>query len=170
MTFKKKRKPMSEEQRAAAAERLRLAREKKMKDNPPQYKSIHPSVLERDEDDNLNMKNVRAWIKVQKDMLTAERQNVRNGIKGSIAKVEQIRGYIVSMENYLRTGTWTDMFWGEYQQNPVTPVCITMAYYDCGLPKRNVGTFYRDIARVWTENDDIPYREEVKKEMKKYGR
>ena len=170
MTFKKKRKPMSEEQRAAAAERLRLAREKKMKDTPPQYKSIHPSVLERDEDDNLNMKNVRAWIKVQKDMLTAERQNVRNGIKGSIAKVEQIRGYIVSMENYLRTGTWTDMFWGEYQQNPVTPVCITMAYYDCGLPKRTVGTFYKDIARVWTENDDIPYREEVKKEMKKYGR
>ena len=32
---RKKRKPMSPEQRAAAAERLAKAREKRMKENPP---------------------------------------------------------------------------------------------------------------------------------------
>ena len=39
--IRKKRKPMSAEQREAAAERLKLAREKRMKNNPPTYKNIH---------------------------------------------------------------------------------------------------------------------------------
>ena len=38
---RKRRKPMTEEQKKAAGERLALAREKRLKENPPQYKSIH---------------------------------------------------------------------------------------------------------------------------------
>ena len=46
--IRKPRKPMTAEQKAAAAERLRIAREKRMKENPPQYKNIHPDVLALD--------------------------------------------------------------------------------------------------------------------------
>ena len=47
---RKRRKPMSEEQRAAAAERLAIARRKKVAKNPPKYKNVHPSVLAKPDD------------------------------------------------------------------------------------------------------------------------
>ena len=65
---RKKRKPMTAEQKQAAGERLAKAREKRLLENPPQYKSIHPSVVERGEDDPLNMKNIQIWIKSQKNL------------------------------------------------------------------------------------------------------
>ena len=39
--IRKKRKPMTAEQRAAAGERLAKARAKRQAANPPQYKYIH---------------------------------------------------------------------------------------------------------------------------------
>ena len=38
--IKRRRKPMSVEQRIAATERLAKAREKRLRENPPQYKNI----------------------------------------------------------------------------------------------------------------------------------
>ena len=59
---------MSEEQRQAAIERLALAREKRLKENPPQYKNIAPEVLAIPDDGFMSMKKVRQWIKTQKDI------------------------------------------------------------------------------------------------------
>ena len=42
---RKRRKPMTPEQKANAAERLALAREKRAKANPPKYTNIHPKLL-----------------------------------------------------------------------------------------------------------------------------
>lgn len=148
---RKRRKPMSDEQRAAAAERLALAREKRLKENPPEYKSIHPSVLEKGDDHAWSHKKIKQWIKTQKDLLSAEKRNARANIKGAIAKVAQIEGYIRNLETYLRTGTYLDLFWGEYQQNKVRSVCLVMAYHPDGTPKRNVGTWYPDIGCEWTK-------------------
>ena len=110
---RKRRKPMSAEQKSAAAERLALAREKRLKENPPEYKSIHPSVLEKGDDHAWSHKKVKEWIKTQKGLLSAEKANKRANVKGAIAKVAQIEGYIRNLETYLRTGTYMDMFWGE---------------------------------------------------------
>ena len=147
---RKRRKPMSAEQKSAAAERLALAREKRLKENPPEYKSIHPSVLEKGDDHAWSHKKVKEWIKTQKGLLSAEKANKRANVKGAIAKVAQIEGYIRNLETYLRTGTYMDMFWGEYQQNKVKTVCLVMAYHPDGTPKRNVGTGYPDIGCEWT--------------------
>ena len=147
---KKRRKPMSEEQKVAAAERLAKAREKRLKENPPEYKSIHPSVLERGEDDPWHHLKVKKWIKTQKGLLAAERAAKRANVKGSIAKVASIEGYIRNMERYLRDGVWLDLFWGEYQQNKTKNVCLVMAYHPDGTPKRSVGTWYPDIGCEWT--------------------
>ena len=53
---------MSEEQRQAAIERLALAREKRLKENPPQYKNISPKVVATPDDGFMSMKKVRQWM------------------------------------------------------------------------------------------------------------
>lgn len=146
--IKRKRKPMTEEQRAAAAERLAKARAKKLEEQGGP-KNVHPDVLALDDDDNLSLKNVRQWIKTQKDLLAVARQDERKSVKGATAKVAQITGYIRSLERYIKDGVYTDMFWGEYQQNKMTPVCLVMAYDKDGNPKRATGTYYPDIAGVY---------------------
>lgn len=149
MAIRKKRK-MTEEQRKAAAERLAIAREKRLKNNPPEYKNIHDSVLALDKSDSLSMHNVKQWIKNQRGLLAAEKRNVRSN-KGSEAKVAAISGYINNLEAYLRGGDYQDMFWGEFAENKVSYVCTHPAYDENGLIKRNVGTYYQDIHCVWTQ-------------------
>ena len=56
---RKRRKPMSDVLRAAAAERLAVAREKRFAKNPPKYKNVHPSVLAKPDEDTFSLKNVR---------------------------------------------------------------------------------------------------------------
>lgn len=163
--IRKARKPMSEEQRKAAGERLAKARAKRMAENPPEYKSIHASVLERADDDPWSLANVRRWIKTQKELLSSERKNMRNNVKGSIAKVAEHEGYIRNLQTYIKTGTYIDMFWGEYQQNKVGQKCIVMAYHPDGTPKRCNGVFYPDIGMTWDsttmdEKDYTPEKED----------
>ena len=56
---RKRRKPMTPEQKKAAGERLAKARAERLAKNPPKYKSIHPDVLARGEDDHWNHNNVK---------------------------------------------------------------------------------------------------------------
>ena len=112
---RKRRKPMSDEQRAAAAERLAVAREKRFAKNPPKYKNVHPSVLAKPDDDTFSLKNVRQWIKTQKELLKKHRSDARmkQPVKGSIAKATSTEGYIRHCEAYLANGDWIDDFYGE---------------------------------------------------------
>ena len=113
------RRKMTEEQKAAATERLRVAREKRLRDNPPKYANVHPSVLAKPDDHALSRKRVVQWIKTQKSLLSAERGNVRRKVKGAIAKVADHQGYIRNMETYLRGGDWCDDFYGEYMEKRI---------------------------------------------------
>ena len=117
--FKKPRKPMSVEQRIAATERLAKAREKRLRENPPQYKNIAKEVINLPDDHILCLKNIRKWIKTQKELLTVERKAVRDNIKGAISRAASIEGYIRNCEYYLKHSDWCDDFYGEYQENRV---------------------------------------------------
>lgn len=110
---------MSEEQRLAAAERLRVAREKRLRENPPKYAHIHSTVLAKPDEDVMSRKNVVQWIKTQKSLLSVERGNVRRKIKGAESKVADHSAYIRHCEWYLKNGDWIDNFYGEYQQNRI---------------------------------------------------
>jgi len=61
----RKKRYLTPDQIEAAAKRLEAAREKRLRDNPPEYKSVHPDVLALTPDDSLNVNNVKLWIKNQ---------------------------------------------------------------------------------------------------------
>ena len=148
---RKTRKPMSAEQKKAAGERLAIAREKRAKENPPEYKSIHPDVLAKGDEHPWSHINVKKWIKTQKELLSIARSDVRRKVKGAEARVSSTSGYIRNLELYLRSGIYTDLFWGEHGQNRCKTVCLVMAYHPDGTPKRSVGTWYPDIQETWTK-------------------
>ena len=121
--FRKARK-LSEEQKAAAAERLRKAREKK---GPAQYKNVCKRVLALPDDHYLSYKNVKKWIKTQKEIAASERRNAVKNVKGAIAKEAGARGYINNMNHYIQHGDWISDFYGEYEEHKVTWVTINKA-------------------------------------------
>ena len=149
--IRKKRKPMSEEQRKAAGERLAKARAKRQAANPPQYKYIHESVLALKEDDPFYFRKVQQWIKTQKEELSIARRDLRSKIKGAEARVASIQAYIRNLEKFLRDGDYVDSFYGEYQQNKIRHKCIHMAYDANGNAKRTHGVFYPDLGITWDD-------------------
>lgn len=151
--IKRRRKPMTDEQKKAAAERLAKARAAKKKSSSAP-KNVHPSVAALPDDNVFSLKNVREWIKYNKEMLTEERRSVRSNVKGAEARVASIEGYVRNMDHYIRTGDWVDMFYGKDQNNRIQRKCVAMAYHFegpfKGMPKRDVGVLYPDVG-VWTQ-------------------
>ena len=148
---RKKRKPMTEEQRAAAAERLAKARELRAQNNPPKNSGIHPDVVALPEDHALSMVKVKEWIKSNKEKLQELKRQEKAGAKDAPAKVAALEGYVRNMESYLRSSVWLDMYSGEHRQTRVGQTCIAMAYNKDGTPKRTKGMFYPDLGHVYGE-------------------
>jgi hypothetical protein len=153
---RKPRKPMTEEQKAAASERLAKARESKLEKNPDYGQTnIHESLRNLPDDHQLSPIKVKKWIKVQQEYAKSERAAVRQKIKGADAKLSSHEGYIRNMQKYLRDGTWVDMFYGDQQQGKIRNRCVRLAYYwygpRKGQPKRDVGTFYPDMGCTYTQ-------------------
>ena len=152
--IRRARKPMSPEQKEAAVARLAKAREERAKTNPPEYKNIHPSVLELSDEKTLCMKNVKQWIKTQRELLAVAKQEEKRNVPKARAKVYATQGYIRHMESYLRTGDWSNMFYGEYEDQLMKNICVKNGYEDDGTPKRNVNTYYADLGCEWTQEMD----------------
>ena len=153
---RKPRKPMTDEQKAAASERLAKAREAKVAKNPDYGQSgIHESLRNLPDDHQLSPMKVKQWIKVQKDYAKSERAAVRLKVKGANAKLSNHEGYIRNMQKYLRDGDWADMFYGDQQQGQIRNRCYALGYYwygpKKGEPKRDVGTFYPDMGCTYTQ-------------------
>ena len=153
---RKPRKSMTDEQKAAASERLAKARAVRAEKNPDYGKaSIHESLRNLPDDHQLSPAKVKNWINIQKDFAKSERAAIRQKTKGAEAKLSSHEGYIRNMQYYLRSGNWIDMFYGEHQQSKIDNVCVALAYYwygsKKGQPKRNVGTFYPDMGCTYTQ-------------------
>ena len=149
---RKPRKPMSEEQRVAAAARLEKAREKRKEKNPDYGQSgVASDLKDLSEDHPLHPKKIKEWIKTQKDLVSSARSSVRQKIKGAEAQLAYHEGYIKNMQRYLRDGDWVDDFYGEHQQNKIRHRCVALAYYDDGTPKRNIGVYYPDMGCEYTK-------------------
>ena len=154
---RKKRKPMTEEQKQAAAERLEKARQKRAAKNPDYGMSgIHESLRNLPEDHRVHPKKVKQWIKTQKELAASERKSVKQGVKGAYSKQCIHEAYVRNLVKYLRDGDYVDMFYGEYMEHNIKRKCVAMAYESDGTPKRDVGVWYPDIGTYTQEmyNED----------------
>ena len=117
---RKPRKSMTEEQKKAAAERLKKARAVRAEKNPDYGLSgVHESIRDLPDEHPVAPKKVKQWIKTQKELASVERSASRQNIKGALARQLYHEGYIRHMQTYLRTGDWIDIFYGEHQQNNI---------------------------------------------------
>ena len=94
---------MTEEKKNVAAERMAKARKAK---GPRQYKNVSKSVIALPDDHVLSYKKVKEWIKHNREKASPLRGEVRRNVKGSIAKLASIDGYIRQMKHYIQHGDW----------------------------------------------------------------
>ena len=167
---RKRRKPMTEEQRRAASARLEKAREARAAKNPDYGQSgIHPTLRNLADDHPAHPKKVRQWIKTQKELAASERKSVKQGVKGAYSKQCIHEAYVRNLVKYLRDGDYVDMFYGEYMEHQVKRKCVAMAYESDGTPKRDVGVWYPDIGTYTQEmyNEDRGIVSEPPKKKRK---
>lgn len=138
------------------AQRIRLEK-MRAKKKPPEYKNVSKYVLSLDDEEPYSLKNVKAWIKHNKEMISMLQARARNrdispkDKQHALSMADNKKAYIRYIEHYIKTGDWIGIFSGKDETNKVVPKCVAMAYYDDGTPKRSVGVFYPDIKAVWTQ-------------------
>ena len=150
----RKKKTLTTAQKEAQRIRLEKMRAKR---KAPEYKNVHKYVLGLDDEEPYSFKNVKVWIKHNKElvsMLTAQARNKEMPPKDkqqALMQADDKKAYIRYIEHYIKTGDWIGMFSGQEETKRVIPKCVAMAYYPDGTPKRTVGVFYPDIRIVWSQ-------------------
>ena len=171
---RKKRKPMTEEQKAAAAERLEKARAVRAAKNPDYgMTGIHESLRDLPDDYPITPKKVKQWIKTQKELASMERRNEKKNVKGATARKTSHEAYVRNLQKYLKDGDYVDTFYGEHQDKIISNRCFAQAYYwegpKKGQPKFDVGTYYPLLGTVYTQemfNEDRGISDEGRPEGK----
>lgn len=141
---KKVRKPrkMTEEQKQAARERLEKARANR---GPSQNKMIAENVRNLPDDNALSLKNVRGWIKENKELLSSLRSFKDSKDWKERQRYQTTQTYVANLEAYLRDGIYRDLFYGSQMQHRIKHFVTHMAYNADGTPKRTVGYHYPDV-------------------------
>ena len=153
----KRTRKITEEQREALRERMKDMRKKR---KPAEYKNVNERVLVLPDDDTYSFKNVKGWLKHNKEMVAALGKQGRGRYVGEKERkvvenqATSRKAYIGLCEHYLKSGDWVAMFSGKDEEHKVIPRCIAMAYYPDGTPKRSVGVFYPDIGVLWSNGMD----------------
>ncbi len=117
--FRKSRKPMSEEQKAKAVERLAKARAAKQAKNPTKKLTHHPSVYLPDA---RPLEDVLAWLKNAKELYSSAKSSLKQkGLTNKEwahrnAEMNRWYGYTQDINWYLRHGDWICDFWGSDMQ------------------------------------------------------
>ena len=118
--FEKSKESLTKEEQVK--ERMAALRAKR---KPAKLKSVHPSILELPDDHTFSYKNIKKWIETQQGIARAAGmvERSRNRDMPQKKRDEQMRkryaaeGYIRSMQRYLRTGDWDNMYFGEYEEH-----------------------------------------------------
>ena len=151
--IKRKRK-MTEEQRAAAIERLAKARAAR---GPSQNLSIHESIRDLPDDHALSPKKVKEWIKEQQLKVRSMRAMKKSTDRKELDAYYIEETYLFNLQNYLRTGIYLDSRFGANREKQIRYRSVALAYDKNGMVKRSVGVFYPDIGCEWTQEMDNEY-------------
>jgi hypothetical protein len=145
---KRKRKPMSAEQKAAAVERLAAARAKKNAGKEP---NAHPRVLELDSDHPLSYNSSKENLKFWREKLKSIKH--QKDSKESVQRQEyQIaEAYVKNLGVWIRDGVYLDNKYGAKRESTMEYACVTPARNPDGSIKRTQGVYYSDLDAVWTQ-------------------
>lgn len=138
----RKKRVMTEEQKAAAVARLAKARENR---GPSQNKLIDENVRNLPDENPLSLVNVRSWIKENKELLSSIKTFKDSKDAKERMQYISVQTYVQNLEGYLRNGVYLDNRFGPQGQNKIQYRVTNMAYYPDGTPKRTVGYMYPDI-------------------------
>ena len=122
--IRKKRKPMTEEQKAAAAEILAKARAAR---GITGTKNVHPDVLALPEDHPLAYAKVKQWLDYNKDRLKSIKHQ-KDSKESSLRMEYQItENYVKNLKVYIRDSVWCDHRYGERMENEMEWLTVVPA-------------------------------------------
>ena len=109
-----------EEKREKVNKRMAALRAKR---KPPKLANVHHTVKALPDDNTLSYMNVRKWIKTQEGVVKSTRITERSR-SGDIPQKDKdkamrtrigAQSYIRSIKNYISTGDWSTMYYGEFE-------------------------------------------------------
>ena len=113
----------TEEMLKKEAMRLRMAN-LRAKRKPPKLVNVHHTVKSLPESNTLSYVNVKKWIKTQESIVKTARITERS-IKSEVSQKDKdkamrtrigAQSYIRSIKNYITTGDWSSMYYGEFEE------------------------------------------------------
>ena len=111
-----------EEKREKVKQRMAALRAKR---KPPKLTNVHHTVKALPDDNTLSYVNVKNWIKTQEGIVKSARitERSRSGDISQKDKDKSMRtrigaqSYIRSIKNYISTGDWSTMYYGEFEEH-----------------------------------------------------
>ncbi len=93
------------------------------KRKPPKLANVHHTVKALPDDDTLSYASVKKWIKTQEGLVKSARLTERSRNKDISQKDKDkamrtrigAQAYIRSIKNYISTGDWSTMYYGEFE-------------------------------------------------------
>ena len=93
------------------------------KRKPPKLINVHHTVKALPDDDTLSYVNVKKWIKTQEGIVKSARLTERSRSSDISQKDKDkamrtrigAQAYIRSIKNYISTGDWSTMYYGEFE-------------------------------------------------------
>ena len=122
--IRKKRKPMTEEQKAAAVERLAKARAAR---GITGTKNVHPDVLKLPDDNPLCYKNVKEWLDYNKDYLKSIKAQKDSKDSKQRLEYQVVENYVKNLKVYLRDNVWCDHRYGKKMENKMEWIVVAPA-------------------------------------------
>jgi len=110
--------------------------------------------LPKEPDYFLHPEKVKKWLSTWKLFLANNKKDEESPERNIRLRYQSAQTYVTNMQNYLRTGIWNDMWFGEQREHRIRWVCKALAYDKDGMVKRNAGTWYPDIRRVWENKNE----------------
>ena len=151
----RKRRTMTPEQKAAAAERLAKARAARAAKNPDK-KTSRPEIFSRYTPDHpLSYEKTKENLAYQQELLKSYKLLRDSSNWQDRCKYTELETHILHLKSYLTSGVYSSLFYGKEAQNKTKYHCVKMAYYSDGTPKRTQGVYYNDIDKIWTGEEEV---------------
>ena len=121
-----------EEKKEKVKQRMAALRAKR---KPPKLANVHHTVKSLPDDNTLSYVNVKNWIKSQEGIVKSARltERSRNNDISQKDKDKAMRtrigaqSYIRSIKNYISTGDWSAMYYGEFEDQLMQWVTVAPA-------------------------------------------